>query len=159
MLLIATVGFGIYWQIYLDEVFLIKIIKNILSLIISILLLAEWFWYMLMSADIPPVFTGRDINITICLLATAYILLAIEIVIIAKFRIRGSYLVLITGLLTLILLSATLRGQNFSIGDTLTNLHMQRILVTGIVLCALSAVSQLSQIMIFYLRRKGLGDR
>lgn len=130
-----------------------RIIKCFLSMTLAVITMFNWFWYMLITSDVPHVFTGNDINITICMFTLTLIILIIEVVIVEKGKTKGSYLVLITGFLSLVLWMMTYRGGNFNIGNMSTNLFSKRMIIAGIIISALLVGSQTLQILLFYKRK------
>ena len=126
-----------------------RIIKSILSAVLSILLIANWIWGLLIFADMPSIYTEQfknDVDIIIYLFAISFIVLIIEIIVIKIAKIRGSYLVLLFGILSLLLWGAQYNGFNFTTREAIINLYDKRIVTSGIVLGVLSIGSQLLQI-------------
>ncbi len=136
----------------MKSVFII-IIRSILSLLLVLLLLLGWGWYMLATSDIPPNFKVEDIHVIISLFIMVFIVLLVTIIITKKNQINGSYLLLISGIILLFLWIATFNGVNFRIGDKTTNLYAKNIIITGIIISASTVISQLLQIIQFYISR------
>lgn len=132
----------------------ILIVRGILNIFLAFLLILNWFWYVLATSDVPPVFNDKDINIIISFFITMFIMLIFTIVINEKCRIKGSYLLFITGSISLFLWVISRIVWDFNIGDGLTNLCAKRIINTGIVFSVVAILSQLLQIFLFYKRRR-----
>ena len=130
------------------------IIKSILGLVLTVLSLANWSWFMLISLDVPPVMAVKDIKIMVCMFALTAIILVTQIAIIWKCKMRESYLVLITGLIMSTLWVVTYHGQNFDIGDAMASVDMQRIIIAGIVISTFSIIINVS-----VLRKTKAGQR
>lgn len=110
---------------------------------------------MLAMSDVPPVLRSEDINYIFSLFAVTAVVLIAQIIVIQKFRIRGSYLLSAVGLLSLLIWVATYlsyHGWDFNVGDAFTNLYNKRIIVVGIVISILLAGSQLLQILLYHKR-------
>lgn len=136
---------------------MVRIIKSILSAVLSILLIANWIWGLLIFADMPSIYTEQfknDVDIIIYLFAISFIVLIIEIIVIKIAKIRGSYLVLLFGILSLLLWGAQYNGFNFTTREAIINLYDKRIVTSGIVLGVLSIGSQLLQISLYYWRKR-----
>lgn len=125
------------------------------SLILTFLLALSRFYYMLAMSDVQSILRWEDIKYIFNLFAAIAVVLIAQIIVIRKCKIRGSYLLLTVGLLSLLIWIATYlsyHGWDFNIGDAFTNLYNKRIIVVAIVISILLAGSQLLQILLYHKR-------
>lgn len=123
------------------------------TLILTLLFALSRFYYMFAMSDVPSILRWEDIKYIFILFAAMAVVLIAQIVVIGKCKIRGSYLLLTVGLLSLLIWVATYlsyRGWDFNIGDAFTNIYNKRIIVVAIVISILLAGSQLLQILLYH---------
>lgn len=130
------------------------VVRCVMSLILAFLFALSWFWYMLAVSDVPPSFTKEDVTIIFLLFTAILIVSIMQVLMVKKCKICGSYLLLTVGFISLLVWIITYFAWNFSIGDVITNLYVGKIIVTGIILSSLSSGSQVLQILVFYKRKR-----
>ena len=128
---------------------IVYVIKILLSFVITFSLFMEWIWYVLTFSNIPTVFTtqmAQDFKIIICLFCVTLFALLLEFFINKKNKIRGSYLVILAGILLLLLWSIRYStGFNYNSREQIINIYDKRIVTFGLFISILCIVTQLYQ--------------
>ena len=125
------------------------IIRGVLNILLAFLSILSWFWFMLATSDVPPVFNDQDINVMIILFIIMFIILILVIVINKIFRINGSHLLIIVGIVSLFLWVVTYLGCNFDLDYEATNFYAKKFINIGVIFSVFAILSQLIRIVLF----------